>query len=159
MSKKTDDSKHDLPRYSGIPTLLRAPFSESFDDLDIALVGVPYDGGVTFRPGARHGPMEMRQQSALMRRYHGVTRQAPFEQVKTADIGDVPMEHHYSIEDTFDDITRFYDKLYDAGVIPLSAGGRLQASILRCVQESYRNGHASRNVHRDQHAVDRTFKS
>ena len=56
MSGKTDDSKHDLPRYSGIPTLLRAPYSESIDDLDIALVGVPYDGGVTFRPGARHDP-------------------------------------------------------------------------------------------------------
>ena len=82
-----------------------------------------YDGGVTFRPGARHGPMEIRQQCALMRRYHGVTRQAPFEQVRAADIGDVPMEHHYSIADTFDDITRFYERLHSAGVIPLTAGG------------------------------------
>jgi guanidinopropionase len=123
MTGKTDDSKHDLPRYSGIPTFLRAPYSESIEDLDIALIGVPYDGGVTFRPGARHGPMEMRQQSALMRRYHGVTRQAPFDQVKVADIGDVPIEHHYSIEDTFDDITRFYEKLHAAGVVPLTAGG------------------------------------
>ena len=66
--KKTDDSKHDLPRYSGIPTFLRAPYSESIEDLDIALVGIPYDGGVTFRPGARHGPMEMRMQSSLGRK-------------------------------------------------------------------------------------------
>jgi guanidinopropionase len=123
MSNSTDDSKHDLPRYSGIPTLLRAPYSESFDGLDIALIGIPYDGGVTFRPGARHGPMEMRQQSSLIRRYHGVTRQSPFSQVKTADIGDVPMENHFSIVDTFNDITRFYAALHAADVIPLTAGG------------------------------------
>ena len=120
---KTDDSQHDQPRYSGIPSFLRLPYQPDITDLDIALVGIPYDGGVTFRPGARHGPMEIRQQCALMRRYHGVTRQAPFEQVRAADIGDVPMEHHYSIADTFDDITRFYERLHAAGVIPLTAGG------------------------------------
>ena len=53
---KTDDSQHDQPRYSGIPTFLRLPHQPDATDLDIALVGIPYDGGVTFRPGARHGP-------------------------------------------------------------------------------------------------------
>ena len=43
--------------------------------------------------------------------------------MRAADIGDVPMEHHYSIADTFDDITRFYERLHSAGVIPLTAGG------------------------------------
>jgi guanidinopropionase len=120
---RSDDSQHDQPRYSGVPTFLRLPYQRELEGLDIALVGIPYDGGVTFRPGARHGPMEIRQQCSLMRRYHGVTRQAPFEQVQAADIGDVPMEHHYSIADTFDNITRFYERLHGAGVIPLTAGG------------------------------------
>ena len=59
---KSDDSQHDQPRYSGIPTFLRLPYQPDITELDIALVGIPYDGGVTFRPGARHGPMEIRQQ-------------------------------------------------------------------------------------------------
>lgn len=119
----SDDSQHDQPRYSGVPTFLRLPYQHDFSELDIALIGIPYDGGVTFRPGARHGPAEIRQQSALMRRYHGVTRQAPFEQVRAADVGDVPMEHHYSISDTFDDITRYYSRLHKENVIPLTVGG------------------------------------
>ena len=44
------------PRYTGIPTFMRSPLATTLDDLEIALVGVPYDGGVTNRAGARHGP-------------------------------------------------------------------------------------------------------
>ena len=148
---KTDDSQHDQPRYSGIPTFLRLPHQPDASDLDIALVGVPYDGGVTFRPGARHGPMEIRQQCALMRRYHGVTRQAPFDQVRAADIGDVPMEHHYSIVDTFDDITRFYERLHAAGVIPLTAGGdhSITYPIFRAIAKDQPIGMVHIDAHTD----------
>ena len=55
------------PRYTGIPTFLRAPYQEDPEGLDIALVGVPFDGGVTNRTGARHGPREIRNQSSLIR--------------------------------------------------------------------------------------------
>ena len=44
------------PRYSGIPTFMRTPHAKSLKDIDIGLIGVPYDGGVTNRAGARHGP-------------------------------------------------------------------------------------------------------
>ena len=60
------------PRYTGIPTFMRAPHSENWDNVDIGLVGVPFDGGVTNRTGARHGPREMRNQSSLMRRKESI---------------------------------------------------------------------------------------
>ncbi len=51
------------PRYTGLPTFLRAPYSENLDNVDIGLIGVPFDGGVTNRTGARHGPRRIRNQS------------------------------------------------------------------------------------------------
>jgi len=67
------------PRYTGIPTFMRTPFTEALDDVDIGLIGVPFDGGVTNRTGARHGPREIRNQSSLMRRVNQATRVAPFD--------------------------------------------------------------------------------
>ena len=56
------------PRYTGIPTFMRTPYCEDWTQLDIGLVGVPFDGGVTNRTGARHGPREIRNQSSLYER-------------------------------------------------------------------------------------------
>jgi guanidinopropionase len=56
------------PRYSGIPTFFRLPHTELLDEVDIGLVGVPFDGGVTNRSGARHGPRDIRNQSSLIRK-------------------------------------------------------------------------------------------
>ena len=67
------------PRYGGMPTFMRTPLADTLENLDIALAGVPYDGGVTNRPGARHGPREMRSQSSFIREFHHVTRITPFE--------------------------------------------------------------------------------
>ena len=65
------------PRYTGIPTLMRAPHTEDLGEADVALVGVPLDGGVTNRPGARHGPREIRNQSGLMRAFNPANRINP----------------------------------------------------------------------------------
>ena len=59
------------PRYTGLATFMRAPYQERFEGIDIGLIGVPFDGGVTNRPGARHGPREIRNQSSLIRRLIG----------------------------------------------------------------------------------------
>ena len=75
------------PRYSGIPTFMRTPLADSLEGLDIALAGVPYDGGVTNRAGARHGPREIRNQSTMMRNIHHVTRINPYEIANIADVG------------------------------------------------------------------------
>jgi len=52
-------------RYFGIPTFFRTPWQENMEGVDIGIVGVPFDGGVTNRPGSRHGPREVRNQSTL----------------------------------------------------------------------------------------------
>ena len=74
------------PRYTGLPTFMRAPYSEDLSQIDIALVGIPFDGGVTNRPGARHGPREIRNQSSLMRMINQASRIAPFNACPTRGV-------------------------------------------------------------------------
>lgn len=111
------------PRYTEIATFMRTPLADSLVDLDIALVGVPYDGGVTNRAGARHGPQEIRVMSKMMRTIHHVTKINPFELCNIADVGDVRFNGVYDHEAVNRDIEAFYAQLHAAGVIPLSAGG------------------------------------
>ena len=103
---------HQEPRYREIASFMRAPLAESLEELDIALVGIPFDGGVSNRPGARHGPREIRNQSSMMR-----------SQARIADIGDVRFSSIYDLKQVSDDIAAYYSAIRRAGVIPLSAGG------------------------------------
>src|SRR5229473_3389370 len=95
------------PRYTGIPTFMRAPYREDLAGIDIGLVGVPFDGGVTNRTGARHGPREIRNQSSLMRRVNQATRIDPYALCRIADLGDAWVEKPFELEgahcDTGDD--------------------------------------------------------
>lgn len=111
------------PRYTEIPTFMRTPHESRLDDLDIAIVGVPFDGGVTNRPGARHGPREIRNMSSLTRSIHHVTRVNPYELCRIADVGDVRFTNVYHLDEAIKNVEGFYRKLHAAGVIPLSAGG------------------------------------
>ena len=111
------------PRYSGMPTFMRTPLADTLENLDIALAGVPYDGGVTNRPGARHGPREMRSQSSLLREFHHLTRINPFDLARIADVGDVRFSKPFNHEAVNQDIENFFRKIHEAGVLPISAGG------------------------------------
>lgn len=111
------------PRFTGIPTFMRTPYQEDPTGLDIALVGVPYDGGVTNRPGARHGPREIRDKSSLMRTIHHVTRTNPYELCNIADIGDVPFRNSHQPDLAIEEIEAFFKTVHQAGAKPLSAGG------------------------------------
>lgn len=111
------------PRYTGIPTFMRTPYVPSFEGVDIALVGIPFDGGTTNRPGARHGPREIRNSSSLMRSIHHVTRVNPYELCRVADVGDVPLDRVFEVDMVMDDITAYYERLHAAGAVPLTAGG------------------------------------
>ena len=121
--QKTVTDAMNRPRFTEIPTFMRAPIAESFDDLDIALIGVPMDLGVTNRAGARHGPREMRNASSLMRMFNLSTRVAPYEIARIADVGDVPIDHLFNLDEAIQQIADYYAKVQAAGVIPLSAGG------------------------------------
>jgi guanidinopropionase len=111
------------PRFAEIATFMRAPLAQSLDDLDIALIGVPTDLGVTNRPGARHGPREIRNASSLMRTFNVATNVNPYELARIADVGDVQMPSRYDLEAQITEIAAFYRHVVEAGVLPLSAGG------------------------------------
>ena len=123
MKNKTDQTEIKKLRYTGIPTFMRTPYCPDFKDLDIALVGVPFDGGVTLRPGARFGPREIRNMSSFTRSIHHVTGFNPFDACRIGDIGDVPFSDIYHLENSHDEIRRFYEPLFAAGKIALTAGG------------------------------------
>ena len=80
-----------IPRFGDIATFMRLPLFRDPADVEIGMVGVPWDGGTTNRPGARHGPRQMRDLSTMMRRVHHVTRVAPYELAKCGDLGDAPV--------------------------------------------------------------------
>ena len=111
------------PRYAGIATFMRAPLAESLDDLDIALVGVPTDLGVTNRAGARHGPREIRNASSLMRTINLAMGINPYELCRIADVGDVRFANHFDLEQQVEEIEAYFRQLCGAGVLPVTAGG------------------------------------
>jgi agmatinase len=111
--------------YEGVSTLLAAPL---FGGLDAALVGVPLDLGVTNRAGARLGPRAVRGIERLGP-YHHVHRIAPFAELKIADVGDVPFRSRYSLNDSHEDIERFFEVICAARVAPISVGGDHSISL------------------------------
>jgi guanidinopropionase len=123
------------PRFTGVPSFFRAPMALSAEGIDIAVVGVPYDGGVTNRTGARLGPREVRVQSTIMRGYNQATGAAPFETAKVADLGDAWPVNPFELVSAHAEITSFFDDIVDAGATTLAVGGDHSVSlpILRSV--------------------------
>jgi guanidinopropionase len=119
--------------------------------LDIALVGVPFDGGAENRPGQRHGPREIRNMSTLMRAVHHVTRINPYELCRIGDVGDVLIANAFDLEASHGDITEFYRGLHAAGAVPLSAGGDHSVSlpILRAISADRPVGMVHIDAHTD----------
>ncbi|ANP38103.1 agmatinase [Phaeobacter gallaeciensis] len=119
-------SGFDVPRFAGVPTFMRLPHLSLDDprlkDVQVGLIGTPWDSGTTNRPGPRHGPRQLRDMSTMIRAQNGATGVRPFEMVNCADLGDVgpnPADLH----DSMDRITQFYDQVVAADVIPLTGGG------------------------------------
>jgi agmatinase len=129
--------------YAGVSTFLGAPLRteapqlEDFGGLDVALIGVPMDLGVTNRPGARLGPRAVRQVERVGP-YHHAHKFVPSSTVKVADVGDVPFRSRYSLADSHEDIARYYEKIRAAGVAPVSVGGdhSITLPILKALGDS-----------------------
>lgn len=119
-------SGFDLPRFAGVPTFMRLPHVTLRDarvkDVDIGVIGVPWDSGTTNRPGPRHGPRQLRDASTMIRAEHPVSGMRPFEAMNIADLGDVG-PNPADIIDSMERITAFYNLVKDAGIIPMTAGG------------------------------------
>ncbi|MHB8117662.1 MAG: agmatinase [Methanothrix sp.] len=109
--------------YCGIPTFFGAPHQPEISDQDIALVGVPFDLGVTNRSGARLGPREIRNQSRLVGVYNHYSRMTPFADYRVADVGDVPLHTSYNLDEALSDIESFYRQISSANVLAITAGG------------------------------------
>lgn len=126
--------------YAGIPTLLYAPHipvsaeNPDFQDLQVALIGVPMDLGVTNRPGSRFGPRALRSIDRIGP-YNHVLGTTPVHELRVADIGDVPFRSRYRLEMCHDDIEKRFNQIVDAGVVPLAVGGdhSITHSILKAV--------------------------
>ena len=142
------DPQRRKPPYSGIPTLLDAPIAESCEGLDVALVGVPMDLGVTNRPGARFGPRAVRGIERIGP-YHHELRRAPFAEAKVADTGDVDFRSRFSLEMCMEDIEAHYRGIRAAGVRPLSVGG--DHSITYPIMKALGEGRPLGMVHIDAH--------
>ena len=113
--------------FAGVATLLGAPFQPDaiagdFAGLDVALIGVPMDLGVTNRAGARLGPRAVRAVERIGP-YDHVLQVAPLGKLRVADVGDVAMESRFDLAQCHADIEALYERVRTAGVIPLSVGG------------------------------------
>lgn len=119
-------SAMELARFAGIPSFMRLPSlnldHERITDVEVGLIGIPWDGGTTNRPGARHGPRQLRDFSTMIRAMNPVTGVAPFSMVNCADLGDVA-PNPVDIHDTLNRVTEFYVDLHSKGIVPLTAGG------------------------------------
>jgi guanidinopropionase len=111
------------PRYTGIATFMRAAYAEDWSEVEVGLAGIPFDGGVTNRTGARHGPREMRNQSSMLRKINQASRLAPYDLCQVADIGDAWVRSPFHLESSLDEIADFFTQVHAAGVVPISAGG------------------------------------
>ncbi len=140
------------PRFGGIATWGRLPHVslEDATGVDIGIVGIPWDGGTTNRPGPRHGPRQIRDQSSMVRRMHQVTRVVPYDQANVADLGDCPV-NPANVDDALKRVEAYFKKLVAKGIRPLSAGGDHLSSlpVLRALGEKKPVGMIHFDAHTD----------
>jgi guanidinopropionase len=152
--KITYDEHYDpklSPRFSEIATFMRAPYTHDLDGVDIAFAGVPWDGGVTVRPGARFGPREIRSQSTYLRMVHHVLRTSPFDLCTIVDAGDVRFAGYLDNAVAQVEIETFFARFATAGTVPLSAGGdhSMTYPILRAIAKTEPVGLVHVDAHTD----------
>ena len=126
------------PRYSGIPTFMRLPAETDPTKIDVAIVGIPFDSGVSYRPGARFAPRDIRVQSALIRPYNPALKVDPFKVHKIADFGDIDA-NPFSIDDALQSVHKGISELLGNGVVPVVVGGdhTITLPILRALNEAH----------------------
>lgn len=112
----------EAPRFTGPRTYARLPYVKTLGDVEAAVFGMPWDGGTSFRSGARFGPEAVRSASAMLRTYNAVQKVQVFGALSTIDYGDAPTVPGY-IEDTLAAIEAFVAPIAEARVVPVGIGG------------------------------------
>jgi agmatinase len=111
-----------VPRFAGIATFARLPRLEDVGSTDVAVVGVPFDSGVSYRPGARFGPAAVREGSRLLRPYHPGLDVSPFAAQQVADAGDIAC-NPFNINEAVAAIEAGADQLLGTGARLMTIGG------------------------------------
>ncbi len=139
------------PRYTGIASFFRTPASQDLAEVDVGIIGVPFDGGVTNRSGTRHGPRAVREQSTMLRRINAATGATPFAAARVRDLGDCWIEQPFELQGALQEIEAFFRPLIGAGVVPLSVGGdhAISLPILRAVAAQRKVGMIHIDAHCD----------
>jgi len=110
------------PRFTGPSTFARLPLVRTLDEVDVAVIGVPFDTGVTYRVGGRFGPNAVRAASVMLRPYNANLDIKPFDHLSCVDYGDVAIVPGY-IERSYDAIEREVAPIVEAGIVPILVGG------------------------------------
>lgn len=122
MTRYQPADSRESPRFTGVPTFARLPLVRTLEDVDVAIIGVPFDTAVSFRPGGRFGPNAVRAASVLIRGYNPHMSVNPFEVLSCVDYGDVAVVPGNTLR-SYRAIERDIAAVVDAGVIPLLIGG------------------------------------
>lgn len=127
---------NELPRYAGPGTMFRLPSQASAKGLDVAIAGIGLDIGTSNRTGARFGPRQIRNESAMVRPYCMATGAAPFDSFQVADVGDVAL-NSFDLLKSIDIIESFYDDILGFGAKPATLGGdhTITLPILRAINK------------------------
>src|SRR5262245_62552872 len=135
-SKQRDSSKS--PRFAQPATFMRLPFQADPTGVDVAMLGVPFDSGTSYRSGARLGPREIRAQSSLIRPYSYFQKVSPFERLTIVDAGDVDAPP-VGIEPAYAAIEAAVDRILKAGATPMAIGGdhSISLPVLRAVSRAH----------------------
>ena len=143
-------SGRESPRFSGIKTFFRLPYVSIDDDYDVGIVGVPFDGGASYRPGQRFAPTRVREVSSLGRVFHMGRMTSFTEKIKVADVGDVPTVP-INLEATYEKIQKFFKQGLGLGKRYISVGGdhSITLPILREIRKA--TGKPVRFIHFDAH--------
>jgi agmatinase len=112
----------EAPRFTGPRTYARLPYVQTFEDVEAVVFGMPWDGGTSFRSGARFGPEAVRSASAMIRTYNAVQKVQVFGALSTIDYGDAPTVPGY-IEDSLASIQAFVAPIAEAPVVAIGIGG------------------------------------
>ena len=127
-----------MPRYGGIATFAHLPQLSEVSDIDVAIVGVPFDTGVSYRPGARFGPNHVRESSRLLRPYNPAANVSPFATQQVVDAGDIAA-NPFDIEEAISSIHKSYDQLSERAKKIVTIGGdhTITLPILRSLKAKH----------------------
>jgi agmatinase len=127
-----------MPRYGGIATFAHLPQINEVTDVDVAIVGVPFDTGVSYRPGARFGPNHVRESSRLLRPFNPAANVSPFATQQVVDAGDIAA-NPFDIEEAISSIHKSYDQLLERAKRIVTIGGdhTITLPILRSLKAKH----------------------